>query len=145
MARRIELVSGVVALTAGLAALAYLLLAPIATVETAVAGRDGGVTVQRRTERLLDGGVEPAAVLVLALVLLLLLGVGAGASLHAAGGVPWGRGLLWACTAVLLPGTFLTAASVGLPFVPAALAAFAASVAAAAGEGAPRRPSREPG
>ncbi|HEY8490692.1 MAG TPA: hypothetical protein VIO14_06840 [Dehalococcoidia bacterium] len=145
MARRTELASGVVALAAGLAALAYLLLAPTMTAETATAGPDGGVMVERRTERLLDGGAEPAVLLVLALALLLLLGVAVGAYLHARRGVPWGRGLLWACTAVLLLGTLLTGLSVGLPFVPAALAAFVASVAAAGGEGAPRRPSGEPG
>ena len=145
MTRWIELAAGLAAPAAGLAGAAAVLFLPTVASETAVAGPNGAVLMERRTERLIESGLEPAVAVVLALALLLAAGVAAGAYLHVRRGLARGRGLLWACTAVLLVGVILTGLSVGLFFAPSALAALAAAVAAAGGApGAPSAPLQGP-
>lgn len=143
LARRVELVAGVLAALLGTAGLAYALFGPTATVETRTAGPDGGRVIEHRTESLAEQGLEPVTAGFMAAALLVMLGVGAGAYVHARRGRPLGQRLMWLCTAILLPAAFLTGFSVGLFFLPAALAALAASVAGATagGPAAAGRPS----
>ncbi len=126
MARSIEIICATAAALLGAAAMAFALFAP--TISTQTVASDGAVSGE--THSMFDDGVEIAVIAVFASVAVLLLLLACAAVFHAERRAFRGTLPLWTPAIALSALVVLAGFSVGLLFLPSALLALAAAVAA---------------
>jgi hypothetical protein len=138
-ARRIELIAAAACVALAILGTAYALFGPTVSVSTqsSVAAQPAGdppvpetVVVTEEDRSMYDDGVEPAAALYLALMLVLAAGVAALAFAHGRSWVTRSATPLWAAAASTTLLALLAGFSIGLFFLPVALAAIVAAAAA---------------
>ncbi len=143
MLRRIELVSGFAASVFGILGWGYAILGPTYRYTRIAISSDGKANAVSGSTSLGQNGLETIAMGFFIVTLLIVVSFAAGAYWHSQRGVKAALMLLWTLTALLWIAVVLSAASVGVLLLPAALLAVVTVVTGSLVH-ARRRPTGQP-
>jgi hypothetical protein len=126
--QRAEVLSGLAACLVGLLALGVVLFAPLASYASSTTTPDGSTwTFVRRTESLVQSGIQSETWFYLAILVVCLMMVAVSAALHSRSGKGFWRVPLWVATMLILAFVILASPSIGLFLAPAGLLALVAA------------------
>ena len=128
MLRRMEFVSGLTTSVFGVLGWAYAAFGPAYRYAGSIVSSEGRTSTTGGSTSIMQKGLGPAGMAFFVVMLIVVVGFAACAYLHSRRGFMGGLPLLWTLTAALWIGVAVTAASIGMLLLPAALLAAVTSV-----------------